>query len=94
VTWTARDGRTLALGWDTTFTVDGRDTSLGADGNPEDPPHLHNPACRQELGADLLEVDWEGERLVIDYGRGRRTQPESGVEATLQQVRGSGHGWA
>ncbi|MFC7597670.1 hypothetical protein ACFQU3_20320 [Terrabacter sp. GCM10028922] len=94
VTWTTRDGRALALGWGTAFTVDGRDTSLGADGNPEDPPHLSNPACRQELGADLLEVDWEGERLVIDYGRGRRTQPESGVEATAVYAGGSGHGRA
>jgi hypothetical protein len=94
VTWTSRDGRTLQLGWDTAFVVDGRDTSLGVDGTPEDPPHLDNPACRQVLGADRLEVEWEGERLVIDYDRGRRTHPESGVEASLLDTRGAGHGRA
>jgi hypothetical protein len=90
VSWTARDGRVLALSWSAAFTVDGRPPALDADGRLEDAPHLHNPACRQEFGADGLEVAWAGERLVLDYRAGRRVSPASGVGAS--EAVGVGHG--
>lgn len=83
VGWTARDGRVLHVAWSQAFTVDGHPAGLGPDGRPEDPPHLANPACRQEFGATRLEVEWQGEQLVIDYQAGRRLNPDSGVTASL-----------
>lgn len=79
VAWVTREGRSLALSWDGPFSVDGRPADLGPDGLPETPPHLDNPACRQEFGADRLEAAYGGERLVLDLVRGVRLEPPSGV---------------
>jgi hypothetical protein len=79
VRWTARDGRVLELGWDGPFLIDGRPADLTADGTPETPPHLDNPACRQEFGAERLIADHGGERLELDLVRGARVHPASGV---------------
>jgi hypothetical protein len=79
VRWTARDGRVLELGWDGPFLIDGRPADLAADGTPETPPHLDNPACRQEFGAERLLADHGGERLELDLVRGARVHPASGM---------------
>jgi hypothetical protein len=92
VGWTARDGRALHVAWSQAFTIDGRAAGVGSEGRIEDPPHLANPACRQEFGAARLEVEWEGEQLVIDYRNGRRLTPASGVVAPLQAAGGPRHG--
>lgn len=92
VGWTARDGRALHVAWSQAFTVDGRPAGLGLDGRPENRPHLANPACRQEFGAAGLEVEWEGEKLVIDYAAGRRVEPRSGIAASLSSDGGQRHG--
>jgi hypothetical protein len=92
VRWTARDGRDLQLGWSQAFTIDGQPAGLGPDGRPEQPPHLESPACRQEFGADRLEVRWHGENLVIDYRAGRRLQPDSGIPTRLEPVKEPSHG--
>jgi len=83
VTWRARDGRVLDLAWSQPFTVDGSPAGLGPDGRPETPPHLDNPACRQEFGAGRLEIEWAGEQLIIDNISGRRLVPDSGVPLAL-----------
>jgi hypothetical protein len=83
VTWRARDGRVLDLAWSQPFTVDGSPAGLGPDGRPETPPHLDNPACRQEFGAGRLEIEWAGEQLIIDNIIGRRLVPDSGVPLAL-----------
>ncbi|MEZ2391224.1 hypothetical protein AB6813_17090 [bacterium RCC_150] len=83
VTWRARDGRVLGLAWSQAFTVDERPAGLGPDGLLEIPPHLDNPACRQEFDADRLEVAWAGEQLIIDNMSGRRLVPDSGVPLAL-----------
>ncbi|NYG08654.1 hypothetical protein BJ986_003141 [Phycicoccus badiiscoriae] len=92
VGWTARDGRVLHVAWSQPFTVDGRPSALGPDGRLETPPHLANPACRQEFGAASLEVEWEGEKLLIDYQQGRRLEPASGVAASLREAGGQRDG--
>jgi hypothetical protein len=84
VDWTARDGRHLRLSWSGAFTVDGRPAGFDSEGRVHEPPHLENPACRQEFGDERLEVGWGGEKLVIDYVTGRRISPESGVSQALQ----------
>jgi hypothetical protein len=92
VGWTARDGRVLHLSWSQAFTVDGRPAALGPDGGVEEPPHLSNPACRQEFGAARLEVDWKGEQLVLDYEAGRRIHPDSSVTTSLDEAWEPRHG--
>jgi hypothetical protein len=77
VGWSNRDRERLELGWSTAFLVDGRCPDLGDAGAPEEPPHLHNPACDLGFGADLLEAEWEGERLVLDLRTGTRREPAS-----------------
>jgi hypothetical protein len=79
VAWTTPDGRTLALAWSGAFTVDGRATGVGVDGRLEGAPHLDNPAVHQAVGADRLVAEWSGQRLVIDYRAGRRTEPPSSL---------------
>lgn len=79
VTWTARDGRTLALSWTGPFTVDGQAVDLGPDGRPETPPQIDNPACRLAFGDRRLEAALGSERLVLDLARGMRIEPSSGV---------------
>ncbi|MFK0107059.1 hypothetical protein [Streptomyces sp. NPDC091217] len=77
VGWTARDGRRLHLTWGGAFTVD------GALPDPEPgPPHLDNPACRQEFGAGELRASWSGAELVIDLAAGRRVVPAGSVPST------------
>lgn len=92
VRWTTRDGRTLHVAWSQAFTVDGRPTDIGTDGRAERPPHLANPACLQEFGAAGLEVEWQGEKLLIDYVAGRRLEPASGVTAAPPADGGHRHG--
>lgn len=73
--WRARDGRRLALSWPGAFTVDG-----AAATDPEQcPPHLDNPAMHVPLGADGLQAEWNGHRLVLDLAQGRRIEPASAV---------------
>jgi hypothetical protein len=79
VRWTARDGRVLELGWSGPFLVDGAVVGLGADGRPEEPPFLDNPAVRVPRRADVLEAAWAGHRLVLDLATGRRLEPRSGA---------------
>ena len=81
VAWTARDGRRLELAWSAPFTVDGRPADLDAEGRPETPPHLDNPACRVAFGAERLEAQYGGERLVLDLAAGVRLHPVSGIGA-------------
>lgn len=76
VVWTAPDGRTLALAWSGSFTVDGRADGVDTDGALESAPHLDNPAVRQDAGADRLVAEWAGKRLVVDYRVGRRLEPQ------------------
>ena len=77
VGWRDRDGTLLELGWSTAFLVDGRCPDLDDDGRSLVEPHLVNPACTVAFGADQLLAEWEGERLVIDLGAGRRLEPQS-----------------
>ncbi|MFI5776136.1 hypothetical protein [Nocardia sp. NPDC051570] len=75
VSWRTRDGRDLALAWPGAFTVNG---SAAPDlGN--DPPHLDNPAMRVPFGAERLDAQWHGHRLVLDLAHGRRLHPASAV---------------
>jgi hypothetical protein len=91
VRWTTRDGRRLRLGWAEPFTVDDRPVDLGPDGRPETPPHLDNPACRVEFGAERLAARWAGHTLVLDLDAGRRIEPPSTVPSRPDPVRsGSG----
>ncbi|QIS15779.1 hypothetical protein [Nocardia arthritidis] len=69
---TTRDGRALALSWPGAFTVDGA-------ADFAEPPHLDNPALHLPFGADRLEAEWGGHRLVLDLSEGRRVEPPSGV---------------
>ena len=80
VTWTARDGRLLELGWEGPFCVDGRPDGFGPSGRPEDPPHVANPVVQQAFGADRLEAVWAGHRLVLDLVVGRRLEPPSALD--------------
>lgn len=75
VRWSARDGRTLALGWDGPFLVNGKPDDLSADGGPDAGPHIANPACTVSFGDRLLEAAYGGHRLVIDLEAGRRLVP-------------------
>jgi hypothetical protein len=75
VRWAARDGRVLELGWTSPFLVDGAVVGLGADGRPEEPPLLDNPAVRVPRDAARLEASWAGHRLVLDLAGGRRLEP-------------------
>jgi hypothetical protein len=77
VRWAARDGRVLELGWSGPFLAGGDVVGFGADGRPEQPPLLDNPAVRVPRGADRLEASWGGHRLVLDLARGRRLEPTS-----------------
>jgi hypothetical protein len=79
VRWTARDGRVLDLGWEGPFTVDGSPDGLTAEGVPEEPPHLSNPAVHLEPGAERLEASWGGHRMVLDLAAGQRLEPASAV---------------
>ncbi|MGH3646082.1 MAG: hypothetical protein ACRDTM_02735 [Micromonosporaceae bacterium] len=72
VSYRTRHGTALVLTWDGPFTVDGRPADLDDAGLPETPPHLDNPACRVEFGADKLEASYDGERLVLDLAAGAR----------------------
>ncbi|MER5527371.1 hypothetical protein ABT075_22715 [Streptomyces sp. NPDC002677] len=74
VAWTARDGRRLHLPWSGAFTVDGALPDL-----EPSPPHLDNPACRQEFGAHELRASWRSAELLLDLGTGRRLTPASGI---------------
>ncbi len=71
--------RGLELGWSGPFLVDGAVVGLGADGRPEEPPLLDNPAVRVERDGGLLDASWGGQRLVLDLADGRRLEPSSGV---------------
>ncbi|QIS22040.1 hypothetical protein [Nocardia terpenica] len=75
VSWRARDGRALALAWPGAFTVNG---SAAMD-SVDDAIHLDNPAVRVPFGADRLEAEWRGHRLVLDLARGRRIEPPSAI---------------
>jgi hypothetical protein len=75
VRWTARDGRVLNLGWAGAFTVDDTVPGTRPDGSVSETLHLDNPATKQAFGAETLEVQWMGERLVLDYRGGRRIHP-------------------
>jgi len=75
----ALDGRRLELAWTGPFLVDGLPGGLDADGRPEDPPHLDNPAVRVATGGDRLDATWRGHRLVLDLIAGRRLEPGSGA---------------
>jgi hypothetical protein len=79
VRWTGRDGRELELGWTGPFLVDGVVAGLGADGRPEHPPLLDNPAVRVSHGGQRLEAAWGGHRLVLDLMACRRLEPPSGT---------------
>ncbi|WP_028926349.1 hypothetical protein [Pseudonocardia acaciae] len=76
---TTPDGRRLELAWTGPFLVDGVPAGLDADGRPEHPPHLDNPAVHAEAGAARLEAAWAGHRLVLDLAAGRRLEPRSGA---------------
>jgi hypothetical protein len=82
LSWTAPDGRTLQLSWDGTFLRNGEAMDLDPTGLPEHPPHLDNPSTHCRFGDQLLEADWDGERLVLDLHAGRRLEPPSRVEAS------------
>jgi hypothetical protein len=79
VTWTARDGRRLALTGNSAFTVNGVPPDIGADGRPDTGVHLDNPACQLRFGADRLEARHGGHRMVLDIKRARRAE---GAEAS------------
>jgi hypothetical protein len=79
VRWVARDGRMLELGWSGPFLVDDAVVGLGADGRPEQPPFLDNPAVGVPRDAARLEARWAGHELVLDLTRGRRLRPNSGA---------------
>jgi hypothetical protein len=79
VRWTARDGRVLELGWEGPFTIDGSPDGLSAEGVPEEPAHLSNPAVHLEAGAERLEASWSGHRMVLDLVTGQRLEPASAV---------------
>jgi hypothetical protein len=87
VGWRTPDGRELALTWDGPFTVNGHAAGLAANGLPEVPLHLDNPATRQRFGDDQLIVEWGGERLVLNYRTSSRTEPPSRV-VSLHHVNG------
>lgn len=80
VLWANRAGDELALTLDGPFTVNGVPVDLDAQGRPERPPHLANPACTAAFGDPLLTAEWSGERLVLDLAEGRRIEPASGVD--------------
>jgi hypothetical protein len=69
----------LELGRTGPFLVDGAVAGLGADGRPEHPPLLDNPAVRVPHGGQRLEADWGGHRLVLDLVAGHRLEPSSGT---------------
>ena len=74
-----RHGRVLDLGWEGPFSIDGFPDGLSADGVPEEPPHLSNPAVHVTAGAERLEASWGGHRMVLDLAVGRRLQPASAI---------------
>lgn len=74
VTWTARDGRRLALAGNRSFTIDGVPADIGADGRPDIGVHLDNPACVMRFGAETLEASYGGHRMVLDIAGARRVQ--------------------
>lgn len=94
VAWDGRGGHRLGLTWGGPFTVNGCPAiDIGPDGHLSDPPHLSNPACTQLFGADQLEAEWAGERMVLDLVAGRRLVPASGVaRATGGPDSGGGRG--
>ncbi len=75
VHWRTRDGRRLSLRWPGAFTVNDAAPAEPIQG----PPHLDNPAVRLPFGADSLEAEWNGHRLVLDLAEGRRIEPASSV---------------
>ena len=79
VTWTDLEGQALTLRWSGPFTVDGVAVDLAADGRPEHPPHLVNPAVTAAFGDRVLGAEWSGERLQLDVATGRRVHPASGI---------------
>jgi len=79
VRWTARDNRVLELGWEGPFAIDGFPDGLTAEGLPEEPAHLSNPAVHLEAGAERLEASWGGHRMVLDLVAGQRLEPTSAV---------------
>ena len=76
-----RHGRVLDLGWEGPFSIDGFPDGLSADGVPEEPPHLSNPAVHVTAGAERLEASWGGHRMVLDLAVGRRLQPASATRS-------------
>lgn len=90
LSWTAPDGRVLELSVDGTFLRGGAAVDLNADGVPEHPPHLDNPAVRCAFGDRLLEGEWAGHRLVLDQHAGRRLDPPSGVASMRMSEAGVG----
>ena len=79
VSWIDADGHALALSWTGPFTVDDVAVDIDADGRPESPPHLDNPAVIVRFGDPCLRAEWGGERLELDLVAGRRVAPPSGV---------------
>jgi hypothetical protein len=80
VAWTDLDGQALTLRWSGPFTVDSVAVDLAADGRPEHPPHLVNPAVTASFGDRVLGAEWSGERLKLDVATGRRVHPVSGID--------------
>ena len=72
VSWVARDGRRLELGWQGAFRVNNIARGIAADGRPESPPHIDNPACRVEFGASDLYARFAGQELHLDLANSRR----------------------
>jgi hypothetical protein len=87
VRWTTHEGVTLALSWAGPFEVNGRSPDISADGVPEEQrPHLDNPACTVEFGADRLEASHRGHRLVLDLVGGRRLEPGSTLDVPRRDL--------
>ena len=79
VSWTARDGTTLALSWSGGFLVGGLDADLDAGGGLSTETHIDNPACTVKFGSRLFVAEHKGRRLVIDLKAGTRVEPISTV---------------
>lgn len=74
--WRTPSSTRHELGLRTPFLLDGEAVDLDPDGLPATPPHLDNPAVRQDFGDDWLHARWGGHELVLDLVSGRRLVPE------------------
>ncbi|WP_164233706.1 hypothetical protein [Microbacterium hydrocarbonoxydans] len=68
VSWTREEGRSLELTFDGPFLIDGAPAGF-ADGGVEVEPHLQNPAVTLAFGQAEANVEWNGERLVLEMER-------------------------